>query len=57
MNLPGELCRARLAHSSASGTHEYVMSDAEFDTFTRQFVPPSREEGSERIVHREVPPR
>lgn len=57
LDLPDEVCRARLAHRNASGTHEYVVSDAEFEAFTRHFVPPSREEGFETIVHREVQPR
>ncbi len=57
LDLPDEVCRARLGHRNASGTHEYVVSDAEFDVFTRHFVPPSTEEGFETIVHREVQPR
>ena len=56
-NLPGEVCRARLARRNASSTHEYVVSEAEFDAFPRHFVPPTEAEGFETIVHREVLPR
>lgn len=52
LDLPDDLCRARLGRRNASGAHEYVVSDAEFDAFTRHFVPPSEEEGFKTIVHR-----
>ena len=53
LDLPDDLCRVRLGRRNASGAHEYVVSDAEFDAFTRHFVPPSEDEGFETIVHRE----
>jgi predicted kinase len=54
LDLPDDLCRARLGRRNASGAHEYVVSDAEFDAFTRHFVPPSKEEGFETILHRDL---
>jgi len=54
LDLSDQVCRARLSRRNASGTHEYEVSDAEFDAFTRHFVPPSKEEGFETIVHREL---
>lgn len=46
-----EVCKARLASRNASGTHEYQVTEAEFDLFTSYFVPPSPEEGLAVMVH------
>lgn len=54
LDLPDEVCRARLHRRNAAGTHEYVVSDAEFDAITRYFQPPTAEEGFETIVYREA---
>lgn len=54
LDLPDEICRARLHRRNASGTHEYVVSDAEFDAITRYFQPPTAEEGFETVVYREA---
>jgi predicted kinase len=45
LDLPDELCRARLRARNATGTHAYQASDAEFDQFTAHFVPPQADEG------------
>ena len=39
-----ETCKARLAKRNAAGTHDYQVSEAEFELFTRFFVPPAAEE-------------
>ena len=39
------LCKERLAARNASGTHEYEVSDADYDLFTSYFVAPQESEG------------
>jgi predicted kinase len=51
LDLPDDLCRARLHARNAAGTHAYQASDAEFDQFTAHFVPPQADEGFEIIRH------
>jgi predicted kinase len=48
------VCKARLQRRNAEGTHEYVVSEAEFDLFTAYYVPPSPAEGFLTTVYREV---
>lgn len=38
-------CKARLRARAAAGDHPYAPSEADFDLFTRHFVPPRAEEG------------
>ena len=45
LDLPDEVCRARLHARNAGGTHAYQATDAEFDQFTAHFVPPNADEG------------
>ncbi|MDP9412656.1 MAG: ATP-binding protein [Pseudomonadota bacterium] len=45
-------CRMRLQARNAAGTHDYQVSEAEFDLFTRFFVVPGPEEGFHVIQHR-----
>ncbi|TNC07259.1 ATP-binding protein [Methylobacterium terricola] len=45
------LCKARLGARNAAGTHEFTVSDAQFDLFTRYFVPPGPEEGFVIVRH------
>jgi predicted kinase len=54
LDVPDEVCRARLRRRNAEGTHEYAASDAEFDVITSYFTPPSEQEGFETIVYREM---
>jgi predicted kinase len=51
LDVPDELCRARLHRRNESGEHEFTVTDAEFDLFTSYFVPPSGEEAFEVVVH------
>ena len=51
LDLPDDVCRARLHARNAAGTHAYQASDAEFDQFTAHFVPPQADEGFEIIRH------
>ena len=51
LDVPDEVCLARLHRRNAAGTHEYSVSDAEFALFTRHFVPPTPDEGFDVVVH------
>ena len=51
LDLPDELCRARLRARNAAGTHAYQASDAEFDQFTAHFVEPTVDEGFSIVQH------
>ncbi len=45
-------CKARLEVRNAAGTHDYQVSEADFELFTSFFVPPLPEEGFTVVVHR-----
>ena len=45
LELDDETCKARLRRRNAGGEHAFQASEAEFDLFTRHFVPPQAEEG------------
>lgn len=52
LDVPDEVCRARLRARNAAGAHEFSATDAQFDLITSYFVPPSAEEGLAIVVHR-----
>ena len=52
LDVPDEICRARLHARNAGGEHEFAATDEQFDLITTYFVPPSAEEGLEIVVHR-----
>ena len=52
LDIPDELCKARLRQRNAAGEHPFMPSDAQFDEISRYFVPPSTEEGFNVILHR-----
>jgi hypothetical protein len=43
-----------LRQRNAAGTHEFTVSDAEFDEITGYLVPPSADEGFETTVYRDA---
>ena len=51
LEVPDEICRQRLHERNRSGTHPFQVSDAEFDQFTRYFVPPRPDEGFNVVIH------
>ncbi len=53
LDVPDDVCKARLRARNADGTHAFNTSDAEFELFTSYFVPPSAEEGFEVAFHGE----
>ena len=51
LDVPDEVCKARLRARNAAGEHPFETSDAQFDLITRHFVPPTAEEGFHVIRH------
>jgi predicted kinase len=45
LDVPDEICKARLRARNAAGLHDFAASDAEFDLITSYFVPPDEAEG------------
>ena len=54
LDVPDAVCKARLRQRNAAGTHEFTVSDAEFDEITGYLVPPSADEGFETTVYRDA---
>jgi predicted kinase len=50
LDVPDEVCRARLHARNAAGGHDFAVSDEQFDLITSYFEPPSAEEGLEVLV-------
>jgi predicted kinase len=50
LDVPDDVCKARLRARNAAGTHAFNVSDSEFDLFTRYFVPPTADEGFEVVL-------
>lgn len=44
LDIPDDTCRARMHRRNADGSHEYAVSDSEFDLFARYFEAPTEEE-------------
>jgi predicted kinase len=57
LDVTDAVCKVRLRQRNAAGTHEFTVSDGEFDEITSYFVPPSGAEGFETTVYREAEPR
>ena len=51
LDVPDEVCKARLRQRNAAGTHDFAASEAQFDAFTRHFVSPSTDEGLPIVHH------
>jgi predicted kinase len=51
LDLPDAVGKERLRQRNASGAHQFQVSDAEYEQFSRYFVPPSSDEGFNVIVH------
>ena len=52
LDLPDEVCKQRLRQRNASGAHPFEVSDAEYEQFTRYFVPPGPDEGFNLVIHK-----
>lgn len=51
LDVPDDICKARLRERNAAGTHDFAASDAQFDVITRYFVAPGEDEGFMVIRH------
>ncbi len=51
LDVPDDLCRARLRARNAQGDHPFAATDAQFDEIVRHFVPPTADEGFHVVVH------
>jgi predicted kinase len=51
LDVPDEVCKARLRARNATGKHEFATTDAEFDLITSYFVPPADAEGFNVVRH------
>lgn len=51
IDLPDDVCRARLRQRNAAGGHDFAATDAQFDQITAHFEPPLPEEGFRVVVH------
>jgi predicted kinase len=51
VDVPDAICKERLRHRNAAGTHAYDVSETDFELFTSYFVPPAPEEGFTVVVH------
>ncbi|WP_282605386.1 ATP-binding protein [Pelagibius sp. Alg239-R121] len=49
LDVPDEICKARLRQRNLQGAHNFTPSDDDFDLITSYFVPPSSEEGFDII--------
>jgi predicted kinase len=50
LDVPDDVCRARLHARNVAGGHDYAVDDSEFDFVTGFFVPPHASEGF-NVVH------
>ncbi|WP_316180113.1 ATP-binding protein [Bradyrhizobium sp. SZCCHNRI1009] len=50
LDVPDEVCKARLRMRNAEGRHAFTVTDEEFDLFTSYFVAPTADEGFNVIV-------
>ena len=54
LDVPDDVCKARLRARNDAGTHEFAATDAQFDLITRHFVAPAAEEGFDIVLHRQA---
>lgn len=52
LDVPDEVCKARLRQRNAEGGHEFTVTDAQFDQFTSYYVPPASAEGFNVVIRR-----
>lgn len=52
LDVPEEVCLARLKARNAAGKHPFIVTEAQFRQISRHFVPPRPEEGFDVQVHR-----
>ncbi len=52
VDVPDEICKARLRQRNKDGTHEFAVTESEFDAITAYFMAPTEDEKLNVIVHR-----
>ena len=53
LDVPDEVCLARLQNRNAEGRHEYNVSRGEFEELSSYFQPPTQAEGFDIVIHHE----
>ncbi|KUF10322.1 AAA family ATPase [Pseudoponticoccus marisrubri] len=51
LDVPDDVCLARLQARNRSGAHPFLVSDAQFHAVTRHFVRPTAAEGFDIVIH------
>jgi predicted kinase len=51
LDVPDAICKQRLQERNAGGKHPFQVSEADYDLFTRYFVPPGPDEGFNVVIH------
>ena len=54
IDLPDAVCKARLRQRNVAGTHQFTVTDAEFDEITGYLMPPSADEVFETTIYRDA---
>ena len=52
LDVPDEVCKARLRARNQAGEHDFAATDQQFDFITSHFVPPTEDEGFQVVVYR-----
>lgn len=52
LDVPDDICKARLKLRNAAGSHAFSATEAQFDQITKHFEPPLATEGFNIILHR-----
>lgn len=52
LDVPDEICKARLKQRNASGKHEFSVSEEQFDRISSHFQRPTEDEGFALEIHR-----
>jgi predicted kinase len=55
LDVPDDICKARLRARNASGEHDFSATDEQFDLITRYFVAPEEQEGFNIIRYQDQP--
>ena len=52
LDVPDDVCKARLRARNASGAHLFAATDEQFELITSRFAAPTPEEGFSIVIHR-----
>ncbi len=51
LNVPDEVCLARLKARNQDGAHPFAPTEAQFHAFSKHLVPPMEDEGFQLVLH------